>query len=107
MGALHRGHAALIDRARKVAGASGTVAVSVFVNPSQFGPTEDLASYPRPFAADKTLCEEHGVDLLFHPPPEEMYPPGYSTWVTEEAVSGPLCGRVAARTFPRRLHRGA
>lgn len=99
MGALHRGHAALMDRARKVAGASGTVAVSVFVNPSQFGPTEDLASYPRPFAADKTLCEEHGVDLLFHPPPEEMYPPGYSTWVTEEAVSGPLCGRVRPGHF--------
>ena len=92
MGALHRGHAALIDRARALAGAKGTVVVSVFVNPTQFGPKEDLARYPRPFAADRKLCAEHGADLIFHPAPEEMYPEGFSTYVEESEVSAPLCG---------------
>jgi pantoate--beta-alanine ligase len=92
MGALHRGHAALIDRARALAGAEGTVVVSIFVNPTQFGPKEDLARYPRPFAADRKLCAEHGVDLIFHPTPEEMYPEGFSTYVEESVVSTPLCG---------------
>src|SRR6201999_3594375 len=67
MGALPRGHAALIDRARTLAGPRGTVVVSIFVNPTQFGPKEDFARYPRPFAADRKLCAEHGVDVLFHP----------------------------------------
>lgn len=92
MGALHRGHAALIDRARKLAGPKGTVVTSIFVNPTQFGPKEDLSRYPRPFAADRKLCEAHGVDLIFAPTPEEMYPEGFSTWVNEETVSLPLCG---------------
>jgi pantoate--beta-alanine ligase len=92
MGALHAGHAALIDRARKLAGARGTVVVSVFVNPTQFGPREDLARYPRPFAADRRLCAQHGADVIFHPAAEAMYPEGYSTFVEETGVSAPLCG---------------
>ncbi|MHA3774070.1 pantoate--beta-alanine ligase [Verrucomicrobiota bacterium sgz303538] len=96
MGALHQGHATLIDRARKLAGPRGTVVTSIFVNPTQFGPKEDLSRYPRPFAADRKLCGAHGVDLIFNPSPEEMYPEGYSTWVNEETVSLPLCG--ASRT---------
>ncbi len=92
MGALHRGHTTLIDRARKLAGKKGTVVASIFVNPSQFGPKEDLSRYPRPFAADRKLCEAHGVDLLFHPDAAEIYPEGFSTWVDERVVSLPLCG---------------
>lgn len=92
MGALHRGHAALIDRARKLAGPDGTVVVSIFVNPTQFGPKEDFSRYPRPFAADRKLCAEHGVDLLFHPTAEEIYPEGFSTYVEETSVSTLLCG---------------
>lgn len=92
MGALHRGHTALIDRARKLAGFTGTVAVSIFVNPAQFGPQEDLARYPRPFAADRRQCAEHGADLLFHPAAKEIYPAEFSTWVHEERVSLPWCG---------------
>lgn len=92
MGALHRGHAALIDKARALAGEEGTVVVSIFVNPTQFGPKEDLSRYPRPFAADRTLCVEHGADAIFHPSPEEIYPEGFSTYVEEMDVSGPLCG---------------
>jgi pantoate--beta-alanine ligase len=92
MGALHAGHTALIDRARQLAGKRGTVVVSIFVNPTQFGPREDLTRYPRPFAADRKLCAEHGVDMIFHPTAEAMYPDGYSTFVEENSVSGPLCG---------------
>ncbi len=92
MGALHRGHGALIERARALAGKRGTVAVSLFVNPAQFGPTEDFARYPRAFAADRKLCKEHGADLVFAPDAAEMYPPDFSTWVDEARVSLPLCG---------------
>jgi pantoate--beta-alanine ligase len=92
MGALHAGHTALIDHARQLAGPRGTVVVSIFVNPTQFGPKEDLARYPRPFAADRKLCARHGVDVVFHPTVEAMYPDGYSTYVEEGAVSTPLCG---------------
>lgn len=92
MGALHRGHASLIDRARKLAGPQGTVIVTIFVNPTQFGPREDLARYPRPFADDRKLAGEHGADAIFHPTAAEMYAPDFSTWVDEERVSLPLCG---------------
>lgn len=92
MGALHRGHAALIDRARKLAGTQGTVIVTIFVNPTQFGPREDLARYPRPFEDDCRLAARHGADAIFHPGAEEMYAADFSTWVNEERVSGPLCG---------------
>ena len=92
MGALHRGHAALIDHARHLAGRGGLVVVSIFVNPTQFGPKEDFSRYPRPFAADRKLCAEHGADLIFHPTAEAMYPGGYSTLVDETEVSASLCG---------------
>jgi pantoate--beta-alanine ligase len=92
MGALHRGHAVLIERARKLAGPQGTVIVTIFVNPTQFGPREDLARYPRPFAEDCQLASEHGADAIFHPSAAEMYPADFSTWVDEERVSRPLCG---------------
>ena len=92
MGALHEGHAALIRRARKLAGKGGSVVVSVFVNPTQFGPKEDLSLYPRPFAEDKKLCASLGVDAIFHPTAGEMYRGDFSTWVNEQSVSGGLCG---------------
>jgi pantoate--beta-alanine ligase len=92
MGALHAGHADLIARARKLAGKSGAVIVSIFVNPTQFGPKEDLSRYPRPFAADVKLCREVGADAIFHPNPNEVYPEGFSTYVNEERVSSGLCG---------------
>ena len=90
MGALHAGHAALVRRARKEAGPRGLVVVSIFVNPTQFGPKEDFSRYPRTLAADRKLCAEHGADVIFFPSPEEMYPADFSTWVDEESVSGPL-----------------
>lgn len=92
MGALHRGHAKLIDRARSLAGRDGTVVVSIFVNPTQFGPHEDLDRYPRPFSADRQLCADHGADVIFHPTPAQIYPRGFSTFVEESTVSTVLCG---------------
>lgn len=92
MGALHAGHADLIKRARKIAGKSGQVIVSIFVNPTQFGPKEDLSRYPRPFSADAELCKSLGTDAIFHPEPAEVYPQGFSTYVNEESVSTGLCG---------------
>ncbi len=99
MGALHRGHAALIDRARSLAGANGSVVVSIFVNPAQFGPSEDLSRYPHSFEADRALCAEHGADAIFHPDPAHMYPEGYSTWVDEASVSKGLCGSARPGHF--------
>jgi pantoate--beta-alanine ligase len=92
MGALHAGHAALIDRARRIAGERGSVIASIFVNPTQFGPKEDLARYPRPFAADRALCARHSVDAIFYPSATAMYAANHSTWVNEELVGGGLCG---------------
>jgi pantoate--beta-alanine ligase len=89
MGNLHDGHLSLIRIAKRQADA---VAVSIFVNPAQFGPREDFAAYPRTFEADCALCEREGVDLVFHPSAEEMYPEGASTAVTEKALSRDLCG---------------
>jgi pantoate--beta-alanine ligase len=79
MGALHAGHLSLIHRARKQC---GTVVVSVFVNPLQFGPAEDLGRYPRSFHSDRRLCREAGVDLLFAPRPDKFYPSDFQTTVT-------------------------
>ena len=92
MGALHAGHASLMERARREAGPRGSVIVSIFVNPTQFGPKEDLSRYPRPWAADRALCRKLGVDAIFYPDPAEMYAEDRSTWVVEEAVSQGLCG---------------
>jgi pantoate--beta-alanine ligase len=93
MGALHAGHLSLMRKARKLAGARGTVAASIFVNPAQFGPGEDFSRYPRPFARDCRLCEEAGVDVVFHPEPDAIYPAGFSTHVDEERVSLGQCGK--------------
>jgi pantoate--beta-alanine ligase len=89
LGALHAGHASLIRLAREDGSA---VVVSAFVNPLQFGPSEDLAKYPRTAAGDLLLAEKEGVDVLFAPTTEEMFPKGFSSLVLEEAVSKPLCG---------------
>jgi pantoate--beta-alanine ligase len=89
MGALHDGHVSLIRRAQKE---NDFVVVSLFVNPTQFGPQEDLKRYPRPFAKDRVVCRKAGVAILFAPTPETLYPEGYQTWVTVEKLSQPLCG---------------
>lgn len=90
MGALHEGHLSLVRAARA---ASDLVAASIFVNPTQFGPNEDLARYPRSFESDRQLLENEGVHLLFAPPVEEMYPEGSVTWVEVEELSNKLDGR--------------
>ena len=90
MGALHEGHLSLVRAAKSQADA---VIVSIFVNPKQFGPTEDLALYPRPFEKDRAMLEQEGVDILFAPAVEEMYPPGAVTYVTVESMSERLCGK--------------
>jgi pantoate--beta-alanine ligase len=84
MGALHAGHRALIRKARLGCDA---VIVSLFVNPKQFGPSEDFARYPRAFRADAEMCREEGVDVLYAPALDEMYPPGYQTSVAVRAVA--------------------
>jgi pantoate--beta-alanine ligase len=99
MGSLHAGHAALIGRARRIAGTRGTVVTSIFVNPTQFGPSEDFSRYPRTFDEDRALCAAHGADAIFHPSAAEMYPADFSTWVKEERVSAPLCGASRPEHF--------
>jgi pantoate--beta-alanine ligase len=89
MGALHEGHLSLIRLAKERA---DTVIVSIFVNPAQFGANEDFASYHRDLPRDVELCEKAGADLVFAPTAEEIYPKGYSTYVTEESISKTLCG---------------
>jgi pantoate--beta-alanine ligase len=89
MGALHAGHASLIRAAREQCGA---VAVSIFVNPAQFGPNEDFARYPRTFEADCSLAESLGADMVFAPAVEEIYPEGAETFVDVEGLSGQLDG---------------
>ena len=90
MGALHAGHLALVREARTRA---DWVVTSIFVNPTQFGPNEDFSKYPRGFDRDCGLLEKEGVDLVFAPSVEEMYPDGTVTWVTVEGLSDKLCGR--------------
>ena len=89
MGFLHAGHASLIDIARKKA---DIVIVSIFVNPTQFAPTEDLDKYPRDFEHDLELCTAHGADVIYAPAPEAMYEADASTWVEEVKLSKVLCG---------------
>jgi pantoate--beta-alanine ligase len=84
MGALHEGHLSLVQQARKDC---ATVAMSIFVNPTQFGPREDLSRYPRPIERDLDLAREAGVDVVFNPASEEVYPPGFSTYVDVEGPS--------------------
>ncbi|SFO09756.1 pantoate--beta-alanine ligase [Pseudobutyrivibrio sp. UC1225] len=90
MGYLHEGHASLIKRAREEC---DKVIVSDFVNPIQFGPKEDLATYPRDFDADCELCEGLGTDLIFHPEPSEMYLEGFHSYVGVDTLSTELCGK--------------
>ncbi len=89
MGALHAGHLSLVRRAKAECDHAG---LSLFVNPTQFGPNEDFTQYPRTLAQDLRLLEPLGVDVVWAPPPEALYPPGYETWVTTETVSAPLEG---------------
>ena len=96
MGYLHEGHKSLIDAARRE---NDRVAVSIFVNPMQFGPNEDLESYPRDLEKDAALCEEAGVDLIFHPQPEEMYAPGFCTYVDMDGLTTQLCGKSRPTHF--------
>lgn len=90
MGFLHEGHASLIKRAREE---NDRVVVSVFVNPTQFGPNEDLESYPRDFGRDSQLCKSMGADLIFHPEPEDMYD-NPCAFVSIEKLSDNLCGKT-------------
>ncbi len=89
MGYLHEGHLSLVRRARKE---NDIVVVSIFVNPTQFGPNEDFEKYPRDLERDSRLLEREGVDYLFHPSSEEMYPEGYSTFVEVTGLTEGLCG---------------
>ena len=91
MGYLHEGHKSLIDRA---VAENDKVVVSVFVNPMQFGPTEDLESYPRDMDRDAALCENAGADLIFHPEPSEMYEDDFSSFVDMNTLTGGLCGKT-------------
>jgi pantoate--beta-alanine ligase len=94
MGSFHDGHLSLVRRARE---ACDVVVVSLFVNPAQFGPTEDLASYPRDEARDRALAEAEGVDVLFAPPVDEVYPDGFDTTVTVGGLTSVLEGDPARR----------
>lgn len=96
MGFLHEGHLSLVRRARAECGA---VAVSIFVNPTQFGPNEDLARYPRDLPRDLQLLKQEGVDLVFAPEPGEIYPAGFATRIEVGPVGEPLEGRVRAGHF--------
>jgi pantoate--beta-alanine ligase len=96
MGALHEGHLSLVRKARKL---SDIVVVSIFVNPTQFGPSEDLANYPRPLNADRRVLRDLDVEYLFMPSGDEMYPSGYMTWVETEEITRKLEGRFRPTHF--------
>ena len=89
MGALHEGHLSLVRMARKD---NDIVVVSVFVNPTQFGPNEDFEKYPRDFEGDRKKLEKENVDIVFYPHADEMYPPNYKTYVEVEDITTRLCG---------------
>jgi pantoate--beta-alanine ligase len=96
MGSLHAGHISLVQRARAEC---ASVVVSIFVNPAQFGPQEDYNAYPRDLESDLSLLEPHGVDLIWTPTPEIMYPGGYQTWVSVDEVTKPLEGAMRPGHF--------
>jgi pantoate--beta-alanine ligase len=96
MGALHEGHLSLIKRSRSE---NDVTAVSIFVNPTQFGPTEDLGKYPRDIEGDGKKIRDTEADILFLPDERAMYPPGSSTFVEVEKISGKLCGRFRPGHF--------
>lgn len=90
MGYLHEGHMSLVEIAEENA---DIVVLTLFVNPSQFGPNEDFDKYPRDFEHDRLMCEEHDVDVIFAPAPQDMYYKDSSTWVTVDDLSNGLCGK--------------
>jgi len=90
MGALHEGHLSLIRKAREE---NDVVVVSIFVNPAQFGPKEDLSKYPRPLKRDLSLCKSAGVDYVFYPGVKDMFKEGFSTYIDVETLSGVFCGK--------------
>ena len=96
MGFLHEGHLSLVRCAVERA---DVVVVSIFVNPTQFGPQEDFDSYPRDFERDESLCREFGAAAVFYPDATSMYAPDHSTWVAEDVLSRPLCGRSRPTHF--------
>ena len=96
MGYLHEGHLSLVKRAKQE---TETVVVSIYVNPSQFAPNEDLDKYPRNIEKDIQLLAELDVDYVFFPDNQEMYPEGYKTWITVEKISRILCGKSRANHF--------
>ncbi|MBN2455227.1 MAG: pantoate--beta-alanine ligase [Sedimentisphaerales bacterium] len=96
MGALHIGHISLIETAVKQC---GFVVVSIFVNPTQFSPSEDFDKYPRPVEKDLEICEKNGVDIVFKPDVQELYRSGNLTWVTVEKLTDSLCGRFRPDHF--------
>lgn len=103
MGYLHDGHLSLVHRARRLVGKRGVVVASIYVNPTQFAPTEDLSAYPRDLERDTALCRKAGVDVLFLPSDAEMYPGrdagGYSTYVVEEKLSQGMEGGARPTHF--------
>ena len=103
MGYLHAGHLSLVRRARRLVGRGGKVVVSIYVNPTQFGPKEDFSRYPRDLARDTWLCREEKVDVIFAPDDEQMYPRGsaggFSTFVVEEALSRGMEGESRPTHF--------
>jgi pantoate--beta-alanine ligase len=103
MGYLHAGHLSLVARARRSVGAGGKVVVSIYVNPTQFAPTEDLSRYPRDFRRDTALCQSAGVDVVFAPNDHEMYPPAkqgpFSTYVIEERLARVMEGKSRPHHF--------
>ena len=96
MGCLHEGHLSLIRRAKEE---TAFVVVSIFVNPTQFGPNEDFSKYPRSFAEDRAGCEAAGASLIFAPAAADFYPVGASTWVDVEGISAKLCGEFRPGHF--------
>jgi pantoate--beta-alanine ligase len=96
MGALHQGHLSLVRDARR---RGDRLVVSLFVNPTQFAPGEDFAAYPRDFERDRRLLDDEGVDVLFHPAVEEVYPDGFDTRIEIKELSAPLCGASRSGHF--------
>jgi len=103
MGSLHAGHLSLVRHARRLVGTRGKVVVSIYVNPSQFGPREDFSLYPRNLRRDMSLCREAGVDAVFAPVDSQMYPTNessrFSTWVVEEVLSKDMEGNARPGHF--------
>lgn len=96
MGALHEGHATLLRKSRSLCDHS---VLSIFVNPAQFGPNEDLSHYPRTFEKDLNIAARENVEIVFAPQVAEIYPPGYTTYVEETSISLPLCGKFRLGHF--------